>query len=529
MRAATSLLRLLPLALLLGAAPDAPPAHQGWTEAESALFWNSPQGSRIVPYAWFLALAQPGSPGLFADPAHLATYGFLPGGKSALNPDTLPIGLSREPDRSGTPWLGMTCAACHVGTITHAGKTALIEGTGSMLDEQRFDRDLSAALTATAGDDPAFTAFADRLGTAPADRDSLRADLRRVAAFRAAFTAMNHTAHDDGPGRVDALGVIMNALTDTALDLPANGREPNAAVRLPWLWNSSDYSRVQYDGSISNAGLGPLLRNIGQTLGVYGTVDLSKPGLTYPSSVSVPDLETLESLVHKLRPPAWPADLLGPIDTARATQGEAVFQQTCAGCHAPRARDADNLIPVPLIPLAEIGTDPLAARNFMTRPALTGELQGRPIAVFGGPAFGPQAGAAQIVGHVSTAVAAQLPRDRLQAGLGAYRAAIAANPGRLDAYKAIPLAGVWAGAPYLHNGAVPNLAELLKPPAERAVRFTFGGRDYDPAVVGYPADTAAPGYVLDTTLPGNANTGHEYGTTLSDADKAALLEYLKTL
>jgi hypothetical protein len=133
------------------------------------------------------------------------------------------------------------------------------------------------------------------------------------------------------------------------------------------------------------------------------------------------------------------------------------------------------------------------------------------------------------VGHVSTAVAAQLPRDRLQAGLGAYRAAIAANPGRLDAYKAIPLAGVWAGAPYLHNGSVPNLAELLKPPADRAVRFTFGGRDYDPAVVGYPADTAAPGYVLDTTLPGNANTGHEYGTTLSDADKAALLEYLKTL
>jgi mono/diheme cytochrome c family protein len=340
---------------------------------------------------------------------------------------------------------------------------------------------------------------------------------------------MNHTAHEAGPGRVDALGVIMNALTDTALDLPANKREPNAAVRLPWVWNSSDYSRVQYNGSISNAGLGPLLRNIGQTLGVYGTVDLSKPGMTYPSSVSVADLEALEALVHKLRPPAWPVDLLGPIDRAKAEQGAAVFQGTCAGCHAARERDANGLIPVPLVALAEIGTDPLAARNFMTRPAMTGALQGRPIAVFAGPAFGPQAGAAQIVGHVSTAVAAQVPRERLQAGLSVYRAAIAASPGRLDAYKAIPLAGVWAGAPYLHNGSVANLQELLKPPAERAVRFTVGGRDYDPAVVGFPADTAAPGYVLDTTLPGNANTGHDYGTTLPEADKAALLEYLKTL
>jgi mono/diheme cytochrome c family protein len=335
--------------------------------------------------------------------------------------------------------------------------------------------------------------------------------------------------HEHGPGRADALGVIMNALTDTALNEPANARAPDAPVRLPWVWNSSRYSRVQYNASISNAGLGPLLRNIGQTLGVYGTVVLSKPGMTYPSSVSVADLDALEVLIGKLKPPGWPADVLGPIDTAKAERGAEIFKQTCAGCHAPHDPDANGLIPVPQIALETIGTDPRAARNFMTRPAKTDVLEGRPIAVFAGPAFGPQAGAATIVGHVSTAVAAQVPRDRLQAGMGAYRAAIAASPVRLDGYKAIPLAGVWAGAPYLHNGSVANLRELLTPPANRATRFTVGGRDFDPALVGFPADVTGTGYVLDTTLPGNSNAGHEFGTTLPDDQKSDLIEYLKTL
>jgi mono/diheme cytochrome c family protein len=515
------------LALLLPAAAP-PPLTQGWTLEEQQLWWNSPQGSRIVPYEWFLKLNTADGAGLFADPAHLARYGALPAPVSPLNPDALPIGFAREADKSGSPWLGMTCSACHTGTIHYQGKTVLLEGAGSMLDAQSFDRDLSAALTAAATDDQSFAGFADRLG-AP-DREALREQLRAVAAMRAAFTAMNKPPHDHGPGRVDALGVIMNALTATALNKPENARAPDAPVRLPWVWNSTTYSRVQYNGSISNAGLGPLLRNLGQTLGVYGTVDLSKPPVAgYPSSVAIADLDRLEALLGKLQPPVWPADVLPPIDSARAAEGAAVFAAACASCHQAGMRDANGLVPVALVPLDKIGTDPKAARNFMTRPAETGELEGRPVAVFGGPAFGPRAGAATIVGHVSTGVAMQLPRERLQAGLAAYRAAVAANPGRLDAYKAVPLAGVWAGAPYLHNGSVANLQQLLTPPDDRATRFSVGAQDYDPAVVGFKAEVTGDGPVLDTTLPGNAKTGHDYGTTLTDAQKASLIEYLKTL
>ena len=523
---------LIAAAALL-ALPAAGPAPmelpQGWTTAEREIWWNSPQGSRIVPYDWFLKLERTDGAGLFAAPEHLAGYGYLASSVNGVNPDGLPIGFSRERDRAEGLWLGMTCAACHVGSVTREGKSVLIEGAGSMADTVAFDRDLSAALAATASDDARFGRFAERLGTLENDRAALRERFAKVTAERLAFTAMNKPPHENGPGRVDALGVIMNALASTALDKPGNARAPDAPVRLPWVWNSSFYGRVQYNGSISNAGLGPVLRNIGQTLGVYGTVDVSKPGLGYPSSVSVADLEKLEALLRKLESPKWPVDVLGPIDAARAEQGAAVFTQACAGCHAAREKDANGLVPVPLVALDQVGTDPRAARNFMTRPAETGVLEGRPIAVFGGAPFGPRAGAATIVGHVSTAVATQVPRERLQAGLNAYRSAIAANPARLDAYKAVPLAGVWAGAPYLHNGSVASLQQLLTTPGERAAKFTVGGRDYDPAVVGYPADVAGAGYVLDTALPGNSNVGHEYGTTLPAGEKASLLEYLKTL
>ena len=515
---------------LLPAAAAAQPAEvpQGWTQAEREIWWNSPQGSRILPYDWFLKLEQAKSRDLFSDPDNMARYGYLPSPANAVNPDALPIGFARERDRAGATWLGMTCAACHVGTVSYQGKSVLLEGAGSMTDTQAFDRDLSAALAATAADDKKFARLAEELGVGGPDRPALRERFAKVAADRVAFTTMNTPPRDHGPGRVDALGVIMNALAATAIDKPGNARAPDAPVRMPWVWNSPSYDRVQYNGSISNAGLGPVLRNIGQTLGVYGTVDVSKPGMGYPSSVSVPDLEKLEALLRKLEPPAWPA-ILPPIDKARAEQGSAVFTQACAGCHAARERDANNLLPVALVPLDQLGTDPRAARNFMTRPAETGPLEGRPIAVFGGPAFGPRAGAATIVGHVSTAVATQVPRERLQAGMNTYRTAIGASPGRLDAYKAVPLAGVWAGAPYLHNGSVASLAQLLTPSPDRAKAFTVGGRDFDPVAVGYPADTATPGFKLDTTQPGNSNAGHEYGTTLPDDAKRNLIEYLKTL
>ena len=94
-------------------------------------------------------------------------------------------------------------------------------------------------------------------------------------------------------------------------------------------------------------------------------------------------------------------------------------------------------------------------------------------------------------------------------------------------YKARPLNGIWATAPYLHNGSVPNLWELLKPAEDRPKSFHVGSQEFDPVHVGLVNDPKYP--LFDTSAAGNANTGHEFGANLSEQDRKDLLEYLKSL
>jgi hypothetical protein len=99
------------------------------------------------------------------------------------------------------------------------------------------------------------------------------------------------------------------------------------------------------------------------------------------------------------------------------------------------------------------------------------------------------------------------------------------------AYEARVLEGIWAAAPYLHNGSVPTLAELLKPSAQRMSQFKLGAK-YDVENVGLVVTQDGPTrHVTDCSdlNSGNSRCGHEYGTSLSEPEKKALLEYLKTL
>ena len=104
-------------------------------------------------------------------------------------------------------------------------------------------------------------------------------------------------------------------------------------------------------------------------------------------------------------------------------------------------------------------------------------------------------------------------------------------------YKARPLDGIWATAPYLHNGSVPNLAELLKPEKERPAKFYVGTRYFDPKNVGFTTLKTDGAFEFDTSKPGNRNTGHNAYRpkgggaphVFTDAERMALVEYLKTL
>ena len=121
------------------------------------------------------------------------------------------------------------------------------------------------------------------------------------------------------------------------------------------------------------------------------------------------------------------------------------------------------------------------------------------------------------------------------------------NPETRPIYKARTLDGVWAMAPYLHNGSVPSLDLLLRPARERPSKFCLGARDYDPRAVGYPADPVCDlGETLFSTvdatgepLHGNSVAGHSFedgghrpgvvGRALNDDERRDLIEYLKTL
>jgi len=101
------------------------------------------------------------------------------------------------------------------------------------------------------------------------------------------------------------------------------------------------------------------------------------------------------------------------------------------------------------------------------------------------------------------------------------------------AYESRVLSGIWATAPFLHNGSVPNLWELLKPARERRTTFMVGSRVFDPKNVGYVTDETPfrnGAFVADpANANGNGNGGHEYGTMLTEAQRWAIIEYMKTL
>jgi hypothetical protein len=109
-------------------------------------------------------------------------------------------------------------------------------------------------------------------------------------------------------------------------------------------------------------------------------------------------------------------------------------------------------------------------------------------------------------------------------------------------YKTRPLNGVWATAPFLHNGSVPNLWELLKPEDERVKSFYVGSREFDPKHVGFSTEQVAGAFHFQTVaeggapIPGNSNRGHSGdghtgsgGTAFTEDQRWAIIEYIKTL
>jgi hypothetical protein len=550
--------------------PAAPPliyADQGWSAADRDAFYQTSQGSRMMPYDWFKALRRLDADEPFgAD--QLQRYGYLANEQSSNN---LPVGFVID-ERTTPNQLGVTCAACHTGQLEYQkdGVThqLRIDGAPANADFQLFLTDLTAAARATSNEPQRFDAFARAvLGSSFSDADAATLKVSFdawVAQFGEFMDKSLPAASPWGPGRLDAFNMIFNRVAVRGLGLQQNYAIADAPVSYPFLWNASRQDHTQWVGSVQNGlYIHALARNTGEVFGVFGVFS---PKLVIPfpaaadygnNTADFTGLQALEEKIAALKPPPWPRDIF-PIKEALVTRGKPLFEKNCGGCHDEI--NSKTVIEAWATPVQVVGTDPKVSKNAATRQVDTGILSGtlmpQPIgARLANPASATDLLANAVVGSllagiakgergIQTAILLDLIKLRKSQQLDPLGKAILLQQNLSDLFRSPPvgpkgayesrvLHGVWATAPYLHNGSVPNLWELLTPPSKRKPNFMVGSRLFDPKNVGYATDQSpfkSGSFAADpANANGNGNGGHDFGTKLGDDDRWALIEYLKTL
>lgn len=578
------------------AVTDAGP--QGWGPAQQSAWYGATQGSRLLPWAWAEVLERPGEPGRFFDAQWLTKFRLLP-----REPGALPVGMviDKQDDRdftntklrwvAGQPgdaaWVGFNCSACHTAEIAYQGKALRIDGGPALTDFQSLVEAVDAAMIETRNDSAKWDRFAKavlKTGDSPASRDMLGGAVDQWLAWAKGIDRANKTDLRPGFARVDAFGHIYNKVALLANRGPDFDPPPpnasDAPVSYPFLWNISQADRVQWNGIAENTKIkvagkpfeyGALGRNAGEVIGVYGDVRMEGSASLkgYKSSIRVESINDLERTLKLLKPPVWPAGLMGTPDAAKVAAGRALFDKQCGGaCHGTvKPGDITTPFKTTVFPLKVAGTDPWMACNAYTYEAPSGAMAGLPsgyIKLPGKPDPERIGQTAPIATLLRTAVVASLIEDKgaLVKAAGATwlgvpprpqidRPAIGLTPAEIKAarlqrcetevnallgYRARPLTGIWATAPFLHNGSVPTLWDLLLPPDQRPASFNVGSREFDPVKVGYvtaPSATNSFRFVARDAgglVPGNGNQGHDYkNAALSDEQRRALVEYMKTL
>ena len=364
----------------------------------------------------------------------------------------------------------------------------------------------------------------------------------RIHSFR---TRVLLTPYPWGPSRMDAIGLIVARVTSVAPNIPQNWSAALAPTKPPFLWNSPQGSWTQWRGVQQD----PINRNLTETMGVFMSMNLTakspEEGL-FTSNARLKNLEQIEDWLNHLAPPKWPEEVFGKIDRAKAAEGKKLFASHCAECHNsyPYTWTAPNkygkrFIEVGLVPESLVGTDPMQFEDVRPyvqtahlAPYLPGPLKNKPL-IPGGYLY---VGLQESILQTALSKIDQTPDEAVK--MHGYRELPVPRPSEVPHYKAAPRDGVWATPPYMHNGSVPNLYEMLLPAAQRTKKFCLG-RDFDPVKVGVDTTCKSGTYLIDTTLIGSSNRGHSFengplgngviGPLLSEDERWAIVEYLKSI
>ncbi len=395
----------------------------------------------------------------------------------------LPVGVSKRRYR-GFDMVWLNCAFCHTGSVreTPTSERRVVSG----MPANTFDFRSFTRFFLEVGMDPRFTPERvlleiDRIG---GDLDWLdRAILRyygiyyareRMLSLRGRLAFLDKQP-DWGPGRVDTFNPLKAYFNFPMDKLPP--RELIGTADFPSIWNvrPRDGMQLHWDGN--NTSLEE--RNKSAALGA---------GVTPPTFDRV-RMKRVEDWLQDRKPPAYPF----PVDASLAANGERVYREYCAACHGKSGQDFTGEYVGKVEPIEKIGTDRHRLDSY------TLEVNANQNTLYAGYPW-------------------RFTHFR-----------------KTDGYANMPLDGLWLRAPYLHNGSVPNLRDLLEPSIKRPKVFYRGYDVYDPKNLGFVSTLAQEGerryFRFDTAVPGNSNKGHEgkrYGTDLSAREKDALIEYLKT-
>lgn len=512
---------------------------EGMTPDERREYYHLPEGGELLPLdmLWAVESSRTFKP-FFED---LERFRLIP---DPGDPDLLPVGMSAamiDGKRAEPRMVFFNCAACHTAEITYSGQRFRVEGVAAHFDMASFVAELLESFNATLADPNKFAGFLERLAARKkaaiekaypdlklkGDKKELLDKVKSLLKGRNRIDKKIEKKLDDvklgidsaaeavdllhakikyleglrglrptttpGFGRLDAFIGSRNLLFGEQ-----NAVEMNSPVSLPSIHGLSKLSWYHYDNNTTSV----VQRNIGEDLGVGAVADTK----TGDSTVKLRNLLRLETLAAKIPAPKWPDAVFGPIDAGRATRGGAIYQKECASCHD---YGPDGIFPDRMVELDKIGTDPNRAVNFAKM------VGNKTFAASLHEVIELVQNKAMVAENISPADLAKYEKAKIE-----WR--------ETKQYAARPLNGIWASAPYLHNGSVPSLYDLLLPPDKRPKSFQTGSREFDPKKVGYVSDgTLGGSFQFDTTKSGNLNTGHTYGTTLSEDERLDLLEYLK--